>query len=159
VRGARATAVEHGHSLAEDIFLTSLSLVVVMVVIGLIFMPPAPSMAVDIQADAIASNTIVVYGKVVDTQGLAVRGATVVVAKQTATGYQQVASLVAAADGTFRTEIRNVAGTYRVVVTADVGRRTVSDTLTYAMAPGHAYATKAELQPTEYFLFLPITSY
>lgn len=141
----------------QDVALTGMSVVVVIVLVGLIFMPPGMSMAVESSAEGASATTMVLYGNVVDTNDKPVRAASIVVQRDD-TG-QQVAAVSSAADGTFRIELPPVAATYRIVAAADSGGRNVRDTIRLAMAPGLSYGLRVELKSRDYFLFIVMPSY
>lgn len=143
--------------LVQDVVLTGMSVVVVVVIAGVIFMPPGMSMAVESTAQGVSASTMVLYGDVVDTSDKPVRAASIVVQRDD-TG-QQVAATSSAADGTFRVELPPVAATYRIVAAADTGGRNVRDSIRLAMAPGLSYGLRVELKSRDYFLFIVMPSY
>ncbi len=140
-----------------DVVLTGASVLIVLGIASLILTPPGRSMAVEVSDTQATAGEMVLYGTVVEDTGKPVRGATVVVTRDS-TG-QQVASLSSAADGTFRAALTPIADTYRIAASADVGGRMVRDTVRVDMSPGHAYGVRIELRSRDYFLFIALPSY
>lgn len=156
---ARLQRRQRRAAIIEDLVYTGLSLLVLVGIVAYLFMPPTISMAVDVQQQAVAGTSIIVYGSVLDLDDRAVRNASVVISKDTQTGFVQVASVTTGSDGTYRVELNDELAAYKVVVSADIGGSSAADTITTRMQPGQATQVSAVLQSEPYFLFVPIATY
>ncbi|MBA4370065.1 MAG: hypothetical protein C0418_00610 [Coriobacteriaceae bacterium] len=144
--------------LAEDVAVTVLSGIVLLVLALGVFLPAGSEIVVRTATAKPADNPqfIVCYGSLVDESGQPVSGAAVEVRDSSGAVVQ---SGTTAADGTFRFRWKDGADTYTVTLTANVGGVPVTGSTTLAMAPGSSYGIDATLVQSTTIIFVPIPTY
>lgn len=99
------------------------------------------------------------YGTVTGADGKPLSGATVVVVQHLNGTTRQVASFSTGPDGTFSGTIPSPEGSYRVLVSVDVGGKTVRGSTRFEMTSGTSYGVTARLIERSFFAFMPIPGY
>jgi hypothetical protein len=148
----------------REVAVTVASIIVVLYTASMIH-PSEPQRALAlsvVNTQAIAADTLIFYGTVVDkSTGKPVRGASVTLARVNADGsLTRVASTVTDTSGTFRISVSPAtSGKYQLLVQAEITTGTVRDAFPLSALAGHAYGVRAELINREYFSLLPLPGY
>jgi hypothetical protein len=135
------------------------SLVIVLGLVGMLFVPAQQSFAVSVATGQYSGTGQVVYGKVVNSGGVGMAGVRVVLYHYYR-GRQHVdAAIYTAADGSFRKVLARRSGIEYVQFQKRVGKRIVRKRVHFRISPGHAYRVSARFTSRNAFVVFPVSAY
>lgn len=156
LRGAHVTR----YPALEDFVVSTLSLLVIMVAIAVVFMPPRPQLAVAIAPIAPAATPqriIEIYGSLVDQNGNPIQNATVTIEYKNGT---KARSDITDANGDFYFRFNEGPAPYLLTVSFyDSSGQLVTGSTWIDAAPGMQWGMQVTYVPPSNWVFVPLPGY